>query len=68
MTSGLSKEARELLDHMEFVGYAFLIPCSEVTELIKKGCLETEMSNWRECFDAESHITTQGIAIAKGLH
>lgn len=67
-TSALSKEASELLDHMEFISCAFLDPCPEVSELFKCGYLTAIESRWRGCVDFECEITTAGIARVKGLH
>lgn len=65
----LSKAARDLLEHMEFVhGDVGLSNCEEVQELFKKGYLEAELLPWRECFYAQCNITRQGIAVVKGLH
>ena len=70
----LSHEARDLLDHMDFlVGDVVLENRPEAQELFAKGYLDVDyMKSFGPdgpgCFSAWVYITRQGIAISKGLH
>lgn len=72
--TSLSREARDLLEHMEFVrGGVTLDNCPEAQELFAKGYLDVDFMkafgpDGPGCFYAWVYITTQGISIAKGLH
>jgi len=67
--NALSKDERDLLDHMEFTNSAGLYVSPEGQSLIDKGLLAAELvPGFKGCFTCEIYITRRGIAVSRGLH
>lgn len=64
----LSYLERELLEHIDFCPGGFDCDDHEVKTLFKKKLVRADFVPWGKCFFAEVSITTQGIAVMKGLH